>query len=154
MANTRAEEIRSERRRKPGDTNHLRQRLTIDENLKDPRFEYRFANDEPGRVEYLQSQDYDLVHDRSGKLKSDATGEGTPVSVIVGTNADGSPKRAFLMRKRKDWLEADKKEKSARIRDRVKSMNVGAGSAPEERSLQGKTYVPGGATNSIKDAVE
>ena len=47
---TRADQVRTERRKKPGATSISGLKLHIDRDKLDPAYEYRWVNDTPGRV--------------------------------------------------------------------------------------------------------
>ncbi len=98
----------AERRRRKQASSHLG-RLGVNPGLLDfERYQYRFVNDDPGRIHALtQQDDYDLIPD--GGEKEDNTDLGNMVSVVVGTHPDGKPKRAFLARKPREFYEMDKK---------------------------------------------
>lgn len=87
------------------------------------KFEYRWTNDTPGRlVAKTKHDDWDHVPNEDG-VKDDSTTE--MVSVIVGTNKDGSPMRAYLLRKPKKFFEEDKAEKLARLDEQLQHLRRG-----------------------------
>ncbi len=107
--NTRAEAVRSERRRRPGSASNAGLRLALDESKLDRNtYNYRHVRDEGNRVPQLEAQDWDIVRD-SG-VKPDSTSMGSTATTHGGTD-EGKPYGLVLMRKRKDWFEADQKEK-------------------------------------------
>lgn len=71
----------------------------------------RWVNDDPGRLEGFQAAAYDFVPDQA---KADEEGRAPHMSKRVGTNADGSPKNAYLMEKREDWYDEDMARKAER----------------------------------------
>lgn len=113
----RAEEEKGERRRKRGSLQHTGVKLAVpEEHLDRANYEYRWINDDGARMAAMtQHDDWDIVHDPSKKVKDNATGEGTGISIIVGKREDGRPMRAFLARKRKDFYQDDQREKGERI---------------------------------------
>lgn len=104
---TRADQVRTERRKKPGATSVSGLKLHIDKGKLDPAYEYRWVNDTPGRVNQLYHQDWDKVEDPT--ISSSA---GTVPTQHVGSEA-GVPINAVLMRKRREYYDADQKEKQA-----------------------------------------
>lgn len=115
---TRTAEIKQERRRRKG--GHLagkRMRLALDESKLDTeKYEYRWVNTDPGRVEALtQQDDWEIVSDREGKIKTDATGAGAEVSVLVGEGQSGNAQRSILCRKLKKYQDEDRQAKYRRI---------------------------------------
>lgn len=96
------------RRRKASETTGGR--LGVNPDLLDhSKYRYRFINDEPGRlVGKTKHDDWDLIPNEGEK--EDSTDLGSMVSVIVGANPDGSPKRAYLARKLKTFYDQDKAE--------------------------------------------
>lgn len=107
--------MREERRRK-GKVGKLDQKLAVDPAMMDPAYRYRWANDNELRVQNLEANDWDIVDARDPlKDRDGRSGLGSAVSKVVGRNDDGSPKKAYLMRKRRDWYDADKAERQAEI---------------------------------------
>ena len=135
---TRAEEMRQERRRKPGETTHYGLKLHVPESKKDPAYVYRHVNDVGNRVASLEADDWDK-----------APMEGRSVEKRhVGTDS-GRPTSAVLMRKRKEWYEDDQKEKRKPLDEMDKAIKRGtAHRSSGEAELSGDVaYTPG--TNSI-----
>lgn len=153
---SRAENIRRERRRKPGQMAYGGGRLSVDEEALDRvNFEYRFVNDTPGRVKRLHDADWDRVNDPD--VKPDATAQGTVVSVHGGTEASGQPFEQVLMRKHKDWYKSDQQEKlkAAEEVDKQLSGNMAEKiAATTDKDLANNAYVPGSGNsiNAIRGA--
>lgn len=104
----RAESVRQERRKKPGQTAHAGLHFAVDESKLDRKtYQYRHVNDRDGRVQRLEAEDWDIAPEGA---KSDTNSLGTVTSTHAGVT-EGKPYNAVLMRKRKDWFEADQKEK-------------------------------------------
>lgn len=107
-ATSRAEAVRQERRKKPGQTAHPGIHFAVDESKLDRKtFQYRFVNDKDGRVQRLHNEDWDVAPEGA---KDDSNSLGSVSSAQAGV-IEGKPYSAVLMRKRKDWFEADQKEK-------------------------------------------
>ena len=131
--NKRATEERRERRMKPGALNATRKRLDVDESLLErDKFEYRWANDQEARVQRLHGQDWDVVPDAQ-KDK------------LAGTDKQGKPFNAVLMRKYKDWYEQDQKAKMKPIDDMEKRIRAGTSHQADEPELRDGAYTPGGS---------
>ena len=112
---TRAEEVRQERRRKPGSTVHLGIKLGLPEEQLDRKAHaHRWVNDTGDRVEAFKRNDWDPVQI-----------DGRTESRVVGTDS-GQPVKAVLMRKRKDWYDADYKESQKPLDDIEKDIKRGA----------------------------
>lgn len=149
-ANTRpnrAEETRRARRRQPGKLANTGMKLTVDEEKLDRKnFEYRFVRDTGGRVQQLAGQDYDPVLDDGAK--PDSSGVGVTPTVHGGTDEQGKPYGMVLMRKHRDWFEADQKEKQRPLDEMDEAIRRGA----NKTELTGDgTYTPGGS-NTIERA--
>lgn len=115
MATTKQGKRESERRRRKI-SGQLAGRMGVDQSLLDlDKYQYRWVNDEAnGRIQMLtKHDDYDLVPN-SGE-KEDSTDLGDMVSTPVGVNPDGSPKRAYLARKLRDFFEADKAQEQKEL---------------------------------------
>jgi len=69
----------------------------------DPNYHYHWANDTPGRIQLFQAAGYLFVRKGEITLQPGVTPRdgdlGDQVSAIVGRNEDGTPLRAFLMKK-------------------------------------------------------
>jgi hypothetical protein len=139
---TRAEEVRQERRRKPGSTVMSGIKLGVDESKLDRKnYEYRWVNDRGNRVQQLTSNDWDLAPEQAALA---AGGEGTVQSTIVGTDG-GKPYSGILMRKRKDWFEADRAEKLKPVHEVEQAIRAGTNHQKDSPELRDGTYTPNGA---------
>lgn len=140
---SRAEEIKTERRRRNTDAlGGKRRRLGLTAELDRKNFEYRWANDDGTRIHDLTvNDDWEIVQERK-TLKADGTGVGTETAVPVGMGEHGRPVRAVLLRKRKDWYDDDMKQAQRRIDEQEAAIK--AGNRPDGGSADDKTYVPKG----------
>lgn len=103
------------RRRKVGSLNRMAQ-FKLDciepEDLDLENYVYRWTNDENSRLRQLtQADDYDFVGlDEIGsgfdKDNTDSESDGR-ARMLVGTNKGGGPQYAYLLKKRRDFWEAD-----------------------------------------------
>ncbi len=99
-------------------------RLEVPEHLKDPNYEYRWINDERGRLAQRTTQDdWDFVdgkelniasHD-DGKNKNETDGR---IRREVTSATSPRPLFAYLCKKRKEYVEADFREEMAMNRRR------------------------------------
>lgn len=108
----------------------------------DPRYTYRWINDDPGRVFNLtKNDDWDLVTEGDlGERDAKDKGTGTTVERIVDKVTG---KRAVLVRKLKDYYANDKQKEQAVIDDREAALKRGQSTSPE--GLSGPSaYVPQG----------
>ena len=146
----RQEEVKKERRRRGilGPERNLK--LYVPEAAKDPNYVYRFINDRPGsdRVAKLtQQDDYEIVHQHQllGGYGSEAPAEGqpgTPVRRRVGSDG-GQPIYAHLVRKPKEYYDADKKAEQALITDAENVVLSGKRQGSNELSPADNAYTPG-----------
>lgn len=137
---SRAEEVRQERRRKPGSTVHYGIKLSVPEDQLDRNtYVYRHVNDVGNRIAQMEAEDWDK-----------APLDGNSVSARhVGTDEGGKSIPAVLMRKRKDWYNADQKEKQKPLDEIDEAIRRGtAHQKSGEGELSGVAYTPG--TNSIE----
>lgn len=119
------QEQHAERRRKRSGVTGFRLGVSLDK-LDFNNFAYRWFNDEPGGArmhDKTVNDDWDIVSQDGGALKNDAS-DGA-ISIVVGTNPDGSAKRAYLCRKRKEWFDEDQNEKSTELEKQVEEMRRG-----------------------------
>jgi hypothetical protein len=109
----RVAEVKQERRRRrDGDLDAgvvLRLGLPPGIEEKYPNDTLRWVNDEGNRVHFLTTRDdYDIVSEVEGRP--------------VGTTMDGKPINAVLLRKPKEFAEADRREKLERINRQEKAV--------------------------------
>ena len=139
------EQQHAERRKKRGGIHGSRMGVSMDL-LDFNQYAYRWINDTPGGArmyEKTKNDDWDLVSQDGGVVKNDAT-DGA-VSIIVGTNPDGSPLRAYLCRKPKTWYDEDQAAKQAELDEQLNQLRRGLTRDGQSQS----DYVPAG--NSIRE---
>jgi hypothetical protein len=143
---SRADEIRAERKERGSDVlNGTRMRLSVNNNLKDPAWEYRWVNQEGDRVFRLQEIGYEVVSDRNGEMKKG--GMGSDVSVYAGTMKDGSALKQVLMRIPREIYHEDQASKKRAIDETEAGIASGkvAGASHDDQS---KIY--GGMTVTVE----
>ena len=146
--------------RKEAETSQRRRRgtLSLDRNLKlhipeaakDPNYVYRFINDRMGtdRVRKLTMEDdYDIVHTHEllggyGDEPPAEGQEGTPIRRQVGSS-DGKPTYAYLVRKPKQYYDADKAEEQKLIDSQEKERLSGQRTGANELTPADRAYTPG-----------
>lgn len=136
----RSQEVQTQRRRRADSGATAGLKLHVPENMKDPNFEYRWVNDRPGRVHQLTVQDdWDVVStDRPDQLTAAAEG-----SVMKRSVDKSNGDNAVLLRKPKDYFEADRKEKQRPVDEIEKALR--SGPAPSSEGISGsEAYVPNG----------
>jgi hypothetical protein len=129
----RQEEVKERRRRRESLGADRNLKLHVPENKKDPNFVYRFVNDRPGRVQQLtEGDDWDVVPSITAE-----SGNETRVA------DKSSGERAVLLRKRKEFYEADKAEEQKALDARDEALRR---APPQDaQGLSGpEAYVPGG----------
>ena len=114
------------RRRREGGAVHGK-RLGVSESRLDfTKYKYRWINDENDRMMAMtRHDDWDIVKEGDSVVKTDKADLGDAVSQVVGSNADGSKKLAYLCRKLKSYYEDDQKGKSAELDRQLKDMRAG-----------------------------
>jgi hypothetical protein len=146
---SRGEQITTERRRRNSETlSGRRQRMSVDmSKLDQENYAYRWVNDVGNRLHAMTVQDdWDVVQDRDGSIKPNATGTGSEVSVVVGTDNGGAPIRSVLLRKRKEYYNDDAAAKTRAIDEKEAGLKTGAvpgASAGEFYSSSGITVENG-----------
>lgn len=137
---TRAEEVRNERRRQPGAVVAAGIKLAVDESKLDrKRFEYRWVKDHGGRTTQLHNDDWDAAPENA--VIGNA-GPGTVGTKIGGTDENGKPYSMVLMRKRKDWFQADQKEKRKPLDEMDAAIKRGASRPEVAPADQAAFYTP------------
>jgi len=139
----RAEAIQQERRRRRPDTldrvHDLK--LAIPAEFRDDKdYEYRWINDVNDRVYSLtQEDDWDLCTRSDPEATDD-----NKYRRQVDTTKNGHPVYAYLVRKPKDWYDADKRAKAERL---SKAEQALLKSPPTDNPQAAQTmYVPGGSS--------
>lgn len=104
------------RKSRRGSIAGFRNRLSVKEDLDHDNFAYRIVNDydDGDRIGRFLDNDWEIVM-RSERIVGDKDAkrpspEGTPVKISVGQGT-----QAYLMRKPKEWHEADQAVKQAEI---------------------------------------
>lgn len=147
LASPRIEQERQRRRRR--DDLGSGRLLNLDvPGEKDRNYTYRWINDDPGRVRKLTVlDDWDVVtSEQLGDTSAKDSQVGSGVERIVDKSTG---KRAILVRKLKDYYEADKRKESERMDAIDAVMKSGQATSPE--GLSGPAaYVPSGGI-SIRD---
>jgi hypothetical protein len=141
----RTEQVQSERRRRADSSVAAGLKLHVPADMKDTaNFEYRWVNDRPGRVQQMTVQDdWDVVStDRPDQLTAAAEG-----SVMRRAVDKATGDNAVLLKKPKQYFEADRLEKQKPVDAVEKALRQGP--APSSEGISGSdAYVPGGK-NSI-----
>ena len=133
----RTEEVKVQRRRRQGSGPESGLKLHIPENLKDKNFEYRWVNDRPGRVQQLTTMD---DWEKAPVVTDHNAGEGTVETRVVDKSAGD---RAVLLRKPKEFYDADKRDEQKVLDARDEAMRRAPPQSTE--GLSGpESYVPGG----------
>ena len=136
----RTAEVAVERRRRTASGPTAGLKLSVPEDMKDPNFEYRWANDKPGRIRQMTiDDDWDVVStDRPDQLTAAAEG-----SVMRRAVDKATGDNAVLLRKPKQFFEADRLEKQKPVDAIEKALRHGPAPSPEGISGS-EAYVPGG----------
>lgn len=110
---------RREERKARGSVDHsFDKRLsTAGMSLDLDNYTYRWVNDEPGRIQRLQAQEYELVTDEEMN--------GLEGARHAGVSREGRPMQARLMKKYKPWFKEDQDEKLRESRELVKQLKSG-----------------------------
>lgn len=148
---TRADEVKTERRRQRGANQIMGLKLGVSEAILDRQnFEYRWINDNGARIEQMTTaDDWDLVPDPKKEGKPDADGLGSIISKVVGKGESGQPMRAYLARKPRKFYEEDQRDKANSIKRTVDAIKRGEPQT-DAPSLGSAGYVPSSGIQ-IKD---
>jgi len=141
---SRAATVKTERRRREAIDGGMRNmRLTVAD--KDPAYEYRWVNDDPGRVHQLTVEDdWDVVQVPKATGDKRNVGVGTADERVVDK---GTGRKAILVRKKREFYAADKAKEQKFVdqrEDGLRRGNVPGESGPQPGDLM---YVP---TDGIK----
>lgn len=131
------QEVQTQRRRRMDTGAGSGMKLSVPEDAKDKDFEYRWINDRPGRVQQLTKRD---DWDFAPIVTEQNAGEGTVETRVVDKSVG---ERAVLLRKPKQFYDADKLEEQKVLDARDEAMRRAPPSSSE--GLNGpESYVPGG----------
>lgn len=140
-ARSRAEQIRAERRARP-DFGKGKTRMGA---KIEPGFVGRWANDSEARIAQLMERGYEFVDKPVAENNSDLGA--TRQSMVVGSKADGSGLRGFLMQIPKEIYDEDQAAKQARIDAKETAIRR---TIPTNTGLAAdRSYVPKGHDNAI-----
>ena len=135
---------RAERRSvNPSETNL---KLSIPEEEKDPRFEYRWAVDTAGtgtRIHQLRTKDWEVVPSREADKDPRNVGMGTTQERFANTKTVSKPDKHILMRKPKEFYAEDKAREQAKIKADEEALRKGDTRNPQGLSGPG-AYIPAG----------
>lgn len=140
-ARSRAEEIRAQRRGRP-DFGKGKMRLGA---KIEPGFVGRWVNGDEARIAQLKERGYEFVDKPAAENNSDLGG--SHQSVVVGSKADGSGRRDYLMQIPKEIYDEDQAAKQAQIDAKETAIRR---KIPTNTGLaEGTSYVPKGHDNAV-----
>lgn len=112
------------KRRRQHDVIGFKVRMAFPFNIrKHPDFNFRWFNDEGTRLSKAIAADYDFANEDGDEIDRNSSSR---YSVHVGTNRDGSPMMAYLMRIRKDWHNEYKEKSQTDINEYMKQIKLEA----------------------------
>ncbi len=122
---SRSEETLPERRKRT-DISMTGKRLAVRTDLLDfSRFTYRWVNDNDTRLWSLIQNDWNVMTQDGGELKSDSTDMGAAIAIPVGVKKDGSALKAYLCRKPLRFHEEDQKMKQTELDEQLARLRQG-----------------------------
>lgn len=143
-ASKRIEEIRARRRERGNvDVSGFNQKLSVPEERKDPRFEYRWALDSANRMHDLRAKDWDIAppETTAGDLRD--MGTGTVIERMGNVKTVAKPEKHILMRKPREFYREDKAREAAKLKEQEQAIVRGQARNAEGQSEPGM-YVPAG----------
>jgi hypothetical protein len=163
--NARAEQTQATRRRRSDSYRGYDLRLDVPAHLKDPNYVYGWKNDEKGRLQRAtQQDDWDYVttdemkipsHDDGGFIAKNTNETDNRIRRVVADQTSARPIYAYLLKKRRDYFEADERERvrhNNEMRNSViRSQRAGevGETAADRRDFAAHSYVPGEVQASI-----
>lgn len=143
----RSADVAQRRRRREGLGAERNLKLHVPEDAKDPNFVYRWVNDRNGRVRQLTTMDdYEVVS--SSELNGgdpDPTGNTAEGTVMKRIGDSRIGESVVLVKKPKEYYEADKKEEQKILDVRDAALRKGPlRDGQEAISPEDNVYVPGG----------
>lgn len=116
---SRAQEDQARRRRRDPNDNGVVKRLHVPQESKDPGYEYRWVVDQPGRIDQLYRQDWDLVTDQ------EIGGSNVPATRHADVAQNRLPLQTRLMKKPKDLFQEDHAANQKRLDEEMKAAELG-----------------------------
>jgi hypothetical protein len=140
------EDANVRRRRDPND-NGIVKRLHVPPESKDPNFRYRWVVDQPGRIDQLYRQDWDLVTD-------DELGAAVPATRHADVAQNRLALNTRLMKKPVEFFEADHAANQKRLDEEMKAAELGQKvlNGPNGAGLEAgdpRVYTPRDADNKL-----
>lgn len=115
---------RAERKKRGGVDHGFDKRLPVPEHLLDhDNYVYRKVSDEPGRVQRLNALEWEVV-------PPDEVG-GQEVRRHAGSDKEGRPMQAVLMKKLKTWYNEDSAEKAKLLKEQDAALMRGRVNGPK-----------------------
>jgi len=112
-------------------------KLGVDESKKDPKYDYRWVRegDNSARLAQLHAEDWDQCSEAEF---------GHSVKRAVGTQKNGQPEYAYLCKKRKEFVDEDRREKHSRSQERMNALRRGDTGKSDALKVGDKanTYIP------------
>jgi hypothetical protein len=100
--------------------------LMVPDEEKDPRYVYRWVNDDKYRMTQMTKQDdWDICQTSEFSSDFKNTDGGTSISRIVGRDAHGGIMRAYLCKKLKEYDDEDRAKELRRINQMYTQMREG-----------------------------
>jgi len=143
----RAAAVAGERRRRKDTSVNAHLRFAVPDHLRDDEtYRYHWLIDRPGRiVQKTKYDDWDFVEEPELAADGRQTGAGTRIERHAGTDKEGKPIRAYLVRKLRVYDEADKRAARARLDERMAAIKRGKPADENGQSTVGDgSYVPKG----------
>lgn len=120
----------------------------------DPNYRYYWFNDEGGRIEMAMAAMYQFVRKNEVTLTPGVVSRdselGDRVSVIVGRDNDGTPLRAFLMKRPMKYFDEDQALSQAEIDRQESAIKKGKTTGQEDE----KFYIPKGSPIRMTSKLE
>ncbi len=141
----RAEQVAGERRRRKDMSVNAHLRFSIPDHLRDDkRYRYHWLVDRPGRIEQkTKYDDWDFVEEAELAADGRQTGAGTRIERHAGVDQYGNPQRAYLVRKLREYDEADKAAAQKRLDQRMAAIKRGKTPGETGQTIhEDGSYVP------------
>jgi hypothetical protein len=141
----RAAEVAGERRRRKDMSVNAHLRFSIPDHLRDDkRYRYHWLVDRPGRIEQkTKHDDWDFVEEPELAADGRQTGAGTRIERHAGVDQYGNPQRAYLVRKLREYDQADKAAEQKRLDERMAVIKRGKTAGENGQPIHGEgSYVP------------
>lgn len=132
------------KQRKPQDISGFSQKLSVPDDMKDPRLVYRWVNDTSTRHHDMLNKGW-IYADNAIVAKDERnSGTGTRIERIANERTTPKPQKTFLMVKPREFYEEDKAAEQAKIKAHEQAIQRADAVRNQQGGSEPGMYIPSG----------